>query len=122
MARKECENYKKNFGVPAPVCVVADRIGYIMQVYTTYGAVRPFGVSVMIFGYDLQLKKYELYSMDATGLVIVYCPLKIALFCNRHRKRAECSKNRNWEIQNNGYELRRRFEICSENVIFYAVF
>eukprot|EP01086_Lenisia_limosa_P015488 TRINITY_DN4994_c0_g1_i1.p1 TRINITY_DN4994_c0_g1~~TRINITY_DN4994_c0_g1_i1.p1 ORF type:complete len:211 (+),score=47.09 TRINITY_DN4994_c0_g1_i1:58-690(+) len=51
-ARKKAEAYHRLYNDPAPVKDVVKNVASLMQEYTQSGGVRPFGVSMLICGYD----------------------------------------------------------------------
>uniref|UniRef100_A0A914NHP9 Proteasome subunit alpha type n=1 Tax=Meloidogyne incognita TaxID=6306 RepID=A0A914NHP9_MELIC len=51
-ARKIAAEYKLQHGEPMPITQLAAKIAAIMQEYTQSGGVRPFGVSLLIGGWD----------------------------------------------------------------------
>lgn len=57
--RLEAQKHRLTYNEPAPVETIARNICDLMQVYTQYGGIRPFGVSLLIAGYDMQPRLYE---------------------------------------------------------------
>jgi proteasome alpha subunit len=57
--RMEAQKHRLTYSEPAPVESIAREICDLMQVYTQYGGIRPFGVSLLIAGYDDQPRLYE---------------------------------------------------------------
>ncbi|CAL1264031.1 unnamed protein product, partial [Larinioides sclopetarius] len=51
-ARKLAQQYYMRYGEPIPTSQLVQRVAYIMQEYTQSGGVRPFGVSLLIAGWD----------------------------------------------------------------------
>ncbi|GIX84430.1 proteasome subunit alpha type-2 [Caerostris extrusa] len=51
-ARKLAQQYNLRYGEPIPTSQLVQRVAYIMQEYTQSGGVRPFGVSLLIAGWD----------------------------------------------------------------------
>lgn len=51
-ARKIAQQYYLMYSVPIPTSQLVQRIANIMQEYTQSGGVRPFGVSLLIAGWD----------------------------------------------------------------------
>lgn len=51
-ARKIAQKYKSMYDEPIPTSQLVQRVAYIMQEYTQSGGVRPFGVSLLIAGWD----------------------------------------------------------------------
>lgn len=61
-ARKIAQQYYLMFNEPIPTSQLVQRVAYIMQEYTQSGGVRPFGVSLLIAGWDVD--KPCLYQCD----------------------------------------------------------
>ena len=59
MARMESQKHKMTFGEDAPVEVVARHISDVMQLYTQYGGIRPFGISFLLAGVDTEPRLFE---------------------------------------------------------------
>jgi len=51
-AREEMEDYRLRYDEKMPVVELVKRISNIKRIYTQYGGVRPFGVSLLIAGID----------------------------------------------------------------------
>ena len=66
-ARDECWNYRSTFGANIPPHELADRLGHYLHAYTTYGANRPYGVSVLVAGYDERDKQAYLHMVEPSG-------------------------------------------------------
>lgn len=77
-AQEEANNYRDNYRSPAPVKVLADRLGLYCQAYTLYSSVRPFGLSTLIAGVD-QAYGPSLYCIEPSGIYWV-CPRTIEQF------------------------------------------
>jgi len=65
-ARKEAEVYRRGYDESIGTNLCAKRLGGIAQDFTQSGGVRPFGVSLLIGGYDKQ-RGCQLYQVDPTG-------------------------------------------------------
>lgn len=74
-AREEADNYRDNYRSPAPLKVIADRLGLYCQAYTLYSSVRPFGLSTLIGGVD-QAYGPSLYCIEPSGIYWVCDVLK----------------------------------------------
>lgn len=70
IAREEAVNYKNNFGSNVPLKYLADRVSLYMHAHTLYGAIRPFGVSVMLAACEMGAPK--LYTIDPSGVYYGY--------------------------------------------------
>ena len=64
-ARKKAQAYFRTYHDPVPVAQLVKEIAAIMQEYTQSGGVRPFGVSLLVAGYD-ELGP-QLYQVDPSG-------------------------------------------------------
>lgn len=59
VGRLEAQRHRITYNEPAPTETITRNICDLMQIYTQYGGIRPFGVSLLIAGYDNQPKLYE---------------------------------------------------------------
>ncbi len=66
-ARVEAQNYFLTYNEAIDVRTLAKRIGNFQQLYTQFGGVRPFGVSLLIAGIE---NKPRLFETDPSGAVI----------------------------------------------------
>ncbi|KFM76437.1 Proteasome subunit alpha type-2, partial [Stegodyphus mimosarum] len=64
-ARKLAQQYYLRYGEPIPTSQLVQRVAYIMQEYTQSGGVRPFGVSLLIAGWDSS--RPYLFQCDPSG-------------------------------------------------------
>ncbi|VVB97907.1 Proteasome subunit alpha [uncultured archaeon] len=64
IGRMEAQKHRLTYSEPAPVESITRNICDTMQVYTQYGGIRPFGVSLLIAGYD---EKPRLYEAEPSG-------------------------------------------------------
>eukprot|EP01125_Pyxidicula_operculata_P006611 TRINITY_DN2282_c0_g1_i1.p1 TRINITY_DN2282_c0_g1~~TRINITY_DN2282_c0_g1_i1.p1 ORF type:complete len:233 (+),score=65.51 TRINITY_DN2282_c0_g1_i1:53-751(+) len=63
--RKKAQEYFRYFKEPIPVTMMVSELANIMQEYTQSGGVRPFGVSLMVAGFDF--RGPQLYQVDPSG-------------------------------------------------------
>ncbi|MFH1222455.1 MAG: archaeal proteasome endopeptidase complex subunit alpha [Candidatus Micrarchaeota archaeon] len=70
-ARVEAQKHRITYNEPAPVETIARSVCDLMQVYTQYGGIRPFGVSLLIGGVDAD-KRPELYEAEPSGAMTAY--------------------------------------------------
>lgn len=71
-ARHAARGYRSNFGSPSPTKSLATRMGGLMHAYTCYGALRPFGSSFILAGYDETTNKTALYMGSPDGICLKY--------------------------------------------------
>ncbi|XP_013107154.1 proteasome subunit alpha type-2 [Stomoxys calcitrans] len=64
-ARKLAQNYYLTYKEPIPVAQLVQRVAALMQEYTQTGGVRPFGVSLLICGWDSD--RPYLFQCDPSG-------------------------------------------------------
>lgn len=64
--RKAAEKYKLKYGENIPVSQLVKDLAATMQEYTQSGGVRPFGVSLLVAGYDGE-EGYKLFQVDPSG-------------------------------------------------------
>jgi len=65
-SRSEAKSYKSFYSSPIPGRVLSDRIAGVMQAYTLYGYLRPFGASVIFGAWDAGGP--QLHMIDPSGL------------------------------------------------------
>ncbi|KAG1469922.1 hypothetical protein G6F56_002978 [Rhizopus delemar] len=65
-ARKAAQAYKRVYMEEPPVRILVQEVASVMQEYTQSGGVRPFGVSILIAGFD-EVNGPALYQVDPTG-------------------------------------------------------
>jgi len=63
--RKAAQKYYLEYKDPIPVGLLARELATVMQEFTQSGGVRPFGVSLLLIGYDQ--KGPQLYQIDPSG-------------------------------------------------------
>ncbi|KAK2972009.1 hypothetical protein RJ640_005029 [Escallonia rubra] len=64
-SRKQAEQYQRLYKEPIPVTQLVRETATVMQEFTQSGGVRPFGVSLLVAGYDD--KGPQLYQVDPSG-------------------------------------------------------
>mmetsp|Transcript_20317 Transcript_20317/g.29385 ORF Transcript_20317/g.29385 Transcript_20317/m.29385 type:complete len:264 (-) Transcript_20317:1679-2470(-) len=69
---EEAATFVENYGSSIPPSILADRIATYVHYFTLHGALRPFGASVMIAGYDEETKKPSLSMVDPNGVAYSY--------------------------------------------------
>ncbi len=68
-ARTEAQRYRLTYNEEIPVANLTKQVCDLMQVYTQYGGIRPFGVSLLIAGYD---DKPRLFEAEPSGAMTGY--------------------------------------------------
>ena len=69
LARMEAQRHKLAYAEPASVEAITKELCDLMQVYTQYGGIRPFGVSLLVAGVD---DKPRLYEAEPSGALTGY--------------------------------------------------
>merc|ERR1719162_206055 len=69
--RAEARAYRENFGMSIPPQVLANRLAGVVHAYTR-GFYRPFGCSIVVSGYDEDLKDHQLYMIEPNGHMFRY--------------------------------------------------
>lgn len=70
IAREEAKNYRSNYGSSIPLKYLTDRVSLYMHSRTLYGAVRPFGVSVILCSYENDVPR--LFAIEPSGVSYGY--------------------------------------------------
>lgn len=60
-------NYKRIYNEYPPVKILVQEIAKVMQESTQSGGIRPFGVSLLVGGYDQHSDSFQLYQVDPSG-------------------------------------------------------
>ena len=53
-ARDEASSWRSTYKAPIPLAALASRLGGYVQAYTLYSSVRPFGVTAIVGGWDME--------------------------------------------------------------------
>jgi len=69
LARMESQRHRLAYSEPASVETISKELCDLMQVYTQYGGIRPFGVSLLVAGVD---DKPRLYEAEPSGALTGY--------------------------------------------------
>jgi len=75
IARDEASNYRNNYGSDIPIKYLVDRISLYMHSHTLYGAIRPFGVSILLISYEDDAPK--MYTIEPSGVSYGYFGMAI---------------------------------------------
>jgi 20S proteasome subunit alpha 7 len=70
IARDEAASYKSNYGSNIPIKYLTDRVSLYMHSHTLYGAIRPFGVSVILASFENDQPK--MFSIEPSGVAYGY--------------------------------------------------
>eukprot|EP01111_Echinosteliopsis_oligospora_P013641 TRINITY_DN493_c0_g1_i1.p1 TRINITY_DN493_c0_g1~~TRINITY_DN493_c0_g1_i1.p1 ORF type:complete len:249 (+),score=67.85 TRINITY_DN493_c0_g1_i1:74-820(+) len=68
--RHEARSYKQTYDDEIPTRILNERLSQFMQMYTLYASIRPFGVSVLLGGYDK--RGAHLYMVEPSGVSYGY--------------------------------------------------
>lgn len=60
-------NYKRIYNEYPPVRIMVQELAKVMQASTQSGGIRPFGVSLLVGGYDHHSNSFQLYQVDPSG-------------------------------------------------------
>lgn len=60
-------NYKRIYNEYPPVKILVQEIARVMQESTQSGGIRPFGVSLLVGGYDHHSDSFQMYQVDPSG-------------------------------------------------------
>lgn len=71
-AKEEAASYKDTYGSEIPPKILADRMSAYVHYFTLHGALRPFGSTALIAGYDVDLKEHALYMVEPSGVAYQY--------------------------------------------------
>ena len=82
LAREESNKHRLIYNEPVPVISSVKYVADIMQLFTQYGGARPFGVSLLVAGYD---SKPYLYEIEPSGSYTGYYAHSIG----EHKKEVE---------------------------------
>mmetsp|Transcript_1067 Transcript_1067/g.1646 ORF Transcript_1067/g.1646 Transcript_1067/m.1646 type:complete len:263 (-) Transcript_1067:207-995(-) len=65
---EEAASYVQNYGTSISPSMLADRMATYVHYFTLHGALRPFGASALIAGYDEETKKPSLHMVEPNGV------------------------------------------------------
>mmetsp|Transcript_21859 Transcript_21859/g.45539 ORF Transcript_21859/g.45539 Transcript_21859/m.45539 type:complete len:254 (+) Transcript_21859:99-860(+) len=71
-SRSESSNYEETYGIKGPPGVICERIAGFAHYFTMHGALRPFGATVMVAGFDEDTKEYSLHMIEPSGVSYRY--------------------------------------------------
>ncbi len=70
-ARMQCQRHRLVYNEPIPVEMLAKEVGDHIQFFTQYGGVRPYGVSLLIAGININAGS-RLFETDPSGALFEY--------------------------------------------------
>jgi len=68
----EAADYQETYGTKIPPPLLADRMGYYVHYFTLHGALRPFGASCVLGGYDRDMRQPTLHLLEPSGVAYSY--------------------------------------------------
>jgi len=71
-AREEASSYRDTYGAHIIPSVLANRLSLYVHYFTSYGSLRPFGVTSVLAAFDEDTKTPELYMLEPSGLALRY--------------------------------------------------
>lgn len=71
-AQEEASDWQDHYGSKIPPHVLAERLGHYVHYFTLHGALRPFGASGVLAGYDKDTKKCGLFMVEPNGVSYEY--------------------------------------------------
>lgn len=92
-------NYKRIYNEYPPVKVMVQEIAKVMQELTQSGGIRPFGVSLLVGGYDDHSEQFQLYQVDPSGSYFPWKATAIGKTANSARTFLEKRWNENLELE-----------------------
>lgn len=69
---EEAASFVDQYGAAIPPSILADRMASYVHYFTLHGALRPFGASVLIAGYDEETSKPSLHMVEPNGVAYGY--------------------------------------------------
>ncbi len=97
-AREVAQVHKIDYGTKVDLASLVREISNIMQYYTRYSGVRPFGISVIIAGIDND-NVPKIYSMDPSGIYYQYYAVAIGEGEDVIMKKLEDSYNPDMDVK-----------------------
>lgn len=99
-ARKLAQtNYKRIYNEYPPVKIMVQEIAKVMQESTQLGGIRPFGVSLLVGGYDDYNETFQLYQVDPSGSYFPWKATAIGKTSNSAKTFLEKRWNENLQLE-----------------------
>lgn len=92
-------NYKRVYNEYPPVKILVQEIAKVMQESTQSGGIRPFGVSLLVGGYDEHSSSFQLYQVDPSGSYFPWKATAIGKTSNSAKTFLEKRWNENLELE-----------------------
>jgi 20S proteasome subunit alpha 2 len=92
-------NYKRIYNEYPPVKILVQEIAKVMQESTQSGGIRPFGVSLLVGGYDQNSEKFQLSQVDPSGSYFPWKATAIGKTSNSAKTFLEKRWNENLELE-----------------------
>ncbi|KAK6461200.1 nucleophile aminohydrolase [Scheffersomyces coipomensis] len=92
-------NYKRIYNEYPPVRILVQEIAKVMQESTQSGGIRPFGVSLLVGGYDQHSDQFQLYQVDPSGSYFPWKATAIGKTSNSAKTFLEKRWNENLELE-----------------------
>jgi len=92
VARDEANNYRNSYGSAVPLKYLADRVSLYMHTHTLYGAVRPFGVSILLISYENDEPK--MFTIEPSGVSYGYFGMAVGKAAQNAKTEIEKTKFR----------------------------
>ena len=99
IARVECQSYRLNFSETPTVDYISRYISSVQQKYTQKGGVRPFGISILITGFDSKGNP-RLFQTDPSGACVEWKANAVGR--NEKQAREILEKNFNADLDEDG--------------------
>jgi len=96
-ARDEASNYRENYGSSIPLKYLADRLSLYMHAHTLYGAIRPFGVSIILSSYEHDVPR--VYMIEPSGVSYGYSTIAIGKAAQTAKTELEKVKVKDMKLQ-----------------------
>lgn len=71
-AQEEASDWQERYGSKIPPHILIERMGHFVHYFTLHGALRPFGASAVMGGYDRDTKQCGLFMVEPNGASYQY--------------------------------------------------
>lgn len=90
-AKQFCNSFQSNFGCWPPVSSIARTLGEIQHEGTIVRGKRPFGVQMLLIGFDDLANSFEIFVVDVSGETTKWAATAIGLKADKHIRMLEDS-------------------------------